>query len=70
MDAAYNENGSQMMLKSIQMKSGTPPNPRPRSMSPAIFRNEIDDLKSQAVENQTSINKRGCVLSFQFAKNC
>ena len=66
MDAGYNDNGSQMMLKSIQMKSATPPNPRPRSMSPAIFRNEIDELKSQAVDNQTSINIFFCLESMKW----
>ena len=33
------------------MKSITPPD---RSKSPAVFRNEIDELKAQAADNETS----------------
>ena len=48
----YNDDESQMKLKSIRMKSVTP-TPAPRSMSPAI-RNEIDELKKHAVDSETS----------------
>ena len=62
----YNDDESQMKLKSIRMKSVTP-TPAPRSMSPAI-RNEIDELKKHAVDSETSkanffVNKRICLDS-------
>ena len=63
----YNDDESQMKLKSIRMKSVTP-TPAPRSMSPAI-RNEIDELKKHAVDSETSkahfffVNKEICLDS-------
>lgn len=44
---------SPLKLVSLRKKSATPPSPRPRDKSPAIFRSEIDELKSVAADNQT-----------------
>ena len=69
----YNDDESQMKLKSIRMKSVTP-TPAPRSMSPAI-RNEIDELKKHVVDSETSkvhscfVNKKGYVLIRFFITN-
>lgn len=51
----YNDDESQIKLKSIRMKSVTP-TPAPRSMSPAV-RNEIDELKKHATDNDTSLKR-------------